>query len=147
MKKQYLLDPNFVPAKKSKKKIGMSISYYIAGTIISLLFILPLLYMIASSTKSDEAIAMSNRSIMMIIPDFAHMFTNYAEVFKGYDIWKYALNSIGYAAVIIVFNTLVNGLAGYVLAKFDFPGKGFREQIRLRIRSSRFTAVGTNQRQ
>ena len=111
MKKQYLLDPNYVPAKKSKKKIAYSISYYVAGAILSLFFILPLLYMFAASTKSEEMVAMHNtsRSIMMFIPDFAHMnhfFDNYANVFTQYDIWKYALNSLGYAAVIIVLNII-----------------------------------------
>lgn len=130
MRKQYLLDPNFVPAKKSKKKIANSVTYYIVGAVISLFFILPLLYMFAASTKSDELIAIHNtsRSIMMFIPDFsniAHLFDNYAEVITQYDIWKYALNSLGYASIIIVLNIIVNGLAGYVLAKFHFPGKGF----------------------
>ena len=122
------LEPNFVPAKKSKKKIAGSISYYTVGTIISLFFILPLLYMFAVSTKSDESIARSSSNIMMFIPDFgniAHFFDNYKIIFSDYDLWKYALNSILYALIAIVFNVIVNGLAGYVLAKFNFPAKGF----------------------
>ena len=128
MKKKYLIDPNFVPAKKSKKKIIYSTIYYVVGALVSLLFILPLLYMVAASTKSDEAIGMSSRTIMMFIPDFGnitHFFDNYIDVFRNFDIWKYAINSFGYAAVIIVANVIINGLAGYVLAKFNFPGKGF----------------------
>lgn len=126
--KKYLNDPNFVPAKKSKKKIAGSIIYYIIGATLSLFFILPLLYMISASTKGEESIAFSNGTIMMFLPDFAHLgtfFSNYGVVFGQYDIWKYALNSLIYAAIVIVFNVIVNGLAGYVLAKFNFPGKGF----------------------
>ena len=126
--KKYLNDPNFVPAKKSKKKIAGSIIYYIIGATLSLFFILPLLYMISASTKGEESIAFSNGTIMMFLPDFAHLgtfFSNYGVVFGQYDIWKYALNSLIYAAIVIVFNVIVNGLAGYVLAKFHFPGKGF----------------------
>ena len=84
--------------------------------------------MIASSTKSEESIAFSSGTIMMFIPDFSnigHMFDNYKVIFGDYDVWKYALNSLLYAAIVIVFNVLVNGLAGYVLAKFNFPAKGF----------------------
>ena len=129
MKKNNMtLDPNFFPSKKSKKRIVKSVLYYIVGTSLSLMFILPLLYMLASSTKSDEAIAYSSGTIMMFIPDLSnigHIFDNYKVVFTEHEVWKYALNSILYAAIVIVFNVLVNGLAGYVLAKFNFPAKGF----------------------
>ena len=84
--------------------------------------------MFAASTKSEQSIAFSNGNLMMFIPDFtnlAHFFDNYKVIFGSYDVWKYALNSLIYAAIVIVFNVIVNGLAGYVLAKFDFPAKGF----------------------
>ena len=121
-------EPNFIPAKKSKKKIVKTVIYYVIGALLSIFFLLPLLYMIASSTKSEESIAFSSGTIMMFIPDFSnigHMFDNYKVIFGDYDVWKYALNSLLYAAIVIVFNVLVNGLAGYVLAKFNFPAKGF----------------------
>ena len=127
----YSLDPNFIPARKSKKKIAFSVIYYVVGAILSFVFILPLLYMIATSTKSNDAIGFANSSgsFSMFIPDFSsasQFFNNYKEALFGkYQIWKYAINSMIYAAISIVFNTLVNGLAGYVLAKFNFPGKGF----------------------
>ena len=121
-------EENFVPAKKSKKKIAKTVIYYVVGTILSLAFILPLLYMFAASTKSPESIAFSSGKITMFLPDFSdlgHFFKNYRVIFGDYDVWKYAINSLIYAGFAIVFNILVNGLAGYVLAKFDFPGKGF----------------------
>ena len=122
------LEPDYIPAKKSKKKMAWSVVYYVIGIFISLLFISPLLYMFAASTKSEEAIAFSNGTIMMFIPDFTNLggfFDNYKVIFGQYDVWKYALNSIVYAIIVIFFNVIVNGLAGYVLAKFNFPGKGF----------------------
>lgn len=122
------LEPDYIPAKKSKKKVAWSVVYYVIGIFLSLLFISPLLYMFAASTKSEEAIAFSNGTIMMFIPDFTNLggfFDNYKVIFGQYDVWKYALNSIVYAIIVIFFNVIVNGLAGYVLAKFNFPGKGF----------------------
>ena len=50
-------------------------------------------------------------------------FENYKSVLINYDIWKYALNSLIYAAIVIVLNVIINGLAGYVMAKLHFPGK------------------------
>ena len=123
-----LLEPNFVPAKKSKKKIILSVVYYVVGALISLFFIMPLLYMFAASTKSEQSIIYASGTLAMFVPDFSnlgHFFDNYGVIFGDYDVWKYALNSLAYAAFVIVFNVIVNGLAGYVLAKFDFPAKGF----------------------
>ena len=122
------LEPNFIPAKRNKKKTVKAVIYYVVGIVLSIFFLLPLLYMVASSTKSEESIAFASGTIMMFIPDFTnigHWFDNYKVIFGDYDVWKYALNSLLYAAIVIVFNVLVNGLAGYVLAKFNFPAKGF----------------------
>ena len=122
------LEENFTPAKKSKRKIVHSVIYYVVGALLSLMFILPLLYMFVASTKNPESIAFSNGTVQMFLPDFSDLknfFANYKVIFGSYDIWKYAINSLIYALFAIVLNVLVNGLAGYVLAKFDFPAKGF----------------------
>lgn len=114
--------------KPSKKKLILNIIYYFSGTILSLIFIFPLLYMIATSTKTEEAFASSLGTIKMFLPDFSSIgtwFNNYSVIFGDYGVWKYALNSLIYALIVIVLNVLINGLAGYVLAKFNFPGKKF----------------------
>ena len=119
-------EQHYNPRKPSKKKIVLNVIYYVIGTILSLIFLLPIFYMIAASTKTDEQIAQAAGTIMMFIPDFTaiqNAFDNYIQLFSEYEIWKYALNSLIYAAITIVLNILVNGLAGYVLAKFRFPGK------------------------
>jgi fructooligosaccharide transport system permease protein len=121
-------EEHYIAPKTSKKKIVANIIYYIVGTILSLIFLLPVFYMIATSTKTDEQIAQSAGTIMMFIPNFdsmATIFDNYIVLFGEHEIWKYALNSLMYAAITIVLNVLVNALAGYVLAKFHFPGKKF----------------------
>ncbi len=114
--------------KPSKKKLILNIIYYFSGTILSLIFIFPLLYMVATSTKTEEAFASSLGTIKMFLPDFSSIgtwFNNYSVIFGDYGVWKYALNSLIYALIVIVLNVLINGLAGYVLAKFNFPGKKF----------------------
>ena len=118
--------PNFRPNKTPVKKTVKEIIYHIVGIVLSLMFILPILYMLATSTKSESAYAAGVGSLNMFMPDFANLgtaFENYKNVLMNYDIWKYALNSFVYAAIVIVLNILVNGLAGYVMAKLTFPGK------------------------
>ena len=118
--------PNFRPNKTPVKKTVKEIVYYVVGIVLSLIFILPIMYMLATSTKGEVAYAESVGTMNMFLPDFANLgvaFENYKSVLVNYDIWKYALNSFIYAAVVIVINILVNGLAGYVMAKLTFPGK------------------------
>ncbi|MBP3582652.1 MAG: carbohydrate ABC transporter permease [Clostridia bacterium] len=118
--------PNFRPNKAPVRKNVKEIVYYVVGIILSLIFILPILYMLATSTKGEVAYAESVGTLNMFLPDLAHLgiaFENYKNVLLDYDIWKYALNSFLYAGIVIVINILVNGLAGYVMAKLVFPGK------------------------
>ncbi|MBQ4510790.1 MAG: carbohydrate ABC transporter permease [Clostridia bacterium] len=118
--------PNFRPNKAPVKKTVKEIIYHVVGVVLSLMFILPILYMLATSTKSESTYAAGVGTLNMFLPDFANIgiaFDNYKNVLLNYDIWKYALNSFIYAAIVIVLNILVNGLAGYVMAKLTFPGK------------------------
>lgn len=118
--------PNFRPNKAPASKTVKEIVYHVVGIALSLVFLFPILYMLATSTKSEVAYAESIGTINMFLPDFANLGTalaNYKSVLMNYEIWKYALNSFLYAAIVIVLNVLVNGLAGYVMAKLRFPGK------------------------
>ncbi len=118
--------PNFRPNKAPVRKNVKEIVYYVVGIILSLIFILPILYMLATSTKGEVAYAVGVGTLNMFLPDLAHLgiaFENYKNVLLDYDIWKYAFNSFLYAGIVIVINILVNGLAGYVMAKLVFPGK------------------------
>ncbi|MBQ8381011.1 MAG: carbohydrate ABC transporter permease [Clostridia bacterium] len=126
MDKKLMDMPNFRPNKTPVKKTVGEIVYHVIGIVLSLIFVLPILYMLATSTKGEVAYAESIGTINMFLPDFASSavaFENYKSVLLDYDIWKYALNSFIYAAVVIVLNILINGLAGYAMAKLTFPGK------------------------
>ena len=118
--------PNFIPNKTPLKKTVYEIIYHIVGIVLSLVFLFPILYMLATSTKSEFAYAQGIGTINMFIPDFANLgnaFDNYKNVLLGKNIWQYAINSFTYAGIVIVLNVIVNGLAGYVMAKLRFPGK------------------------
>ena len=126
MDKRFTDLPNYRPNRIPTKKTVKEVIYHIVGILLSLIFVMPILYMLATSTKSEGAYAESVGTINMFLPDFANSaiaFENYKSVLLNYDIWKYALNSFTYAAIVIVLNILVNGLAGYVMAKLVFPGK------------------------
>ena len=126
--RQLIQDDEVTIVKKSSRTIYMKIIYYVFGTALALTFLFPILYMIACSTKSEETIAQHAGTLMMFIPDFGnigHFFDNYQILFGGYNVGRYALNSLLYAAIIIVLNILINGMAAYAISKLRFPGKRF----------------------
>ena len=110
------------------KKITMRTVTYVGCIVLAIFFIFPLLWMIVTSTKTEMQYANDLGSFATFLPnvsDLSTFFDNYLSVLTEYDIWKYALNSLGYAAAVVVCNIIVNALTGYVMAKFTFPGKGF----------------------
>ena len=119
-------------ARRQAKKITAHTVTYICSAVIAVFFVFPLIWMIVTSTKTELQYANDLGSFNTFLPylkDLSTFFDNYKSVLTQYDIWKYALNSFGYALAVVAGNILVNALAGYVMAKFTFPGKGFMSFI------------------
>ena len=107
--------------QKQRKQLG-SMLFYLGNTIIALIFVSPLIWMIASSLKPEAGIFKGLNSLSTFIPKDASL-NNYVEVFERINMWKFIFNSLFYVLVIIVLDLLVNSLCGYALAKFEFKGK------------------------
>lgn len=107
--------------QKQRKQLG-SLLFYVGNTIIALIFVSPLIWMIASSLKPEAGIFKGLNSLSTFIPKGASL-NNYVEVFERINMWKFIFNSLFYVLVIIVLDLLVNSLCGYALAKFEFKGK------------------------
>ncbi len=91
----------------------------------SLFFLFPVIWMICNSFKTDAAITADMNSIRAFLPpaftqDF---FKNYIDILFGTKFMQYMGNTLLYAAILIVLGIIVNGLAGYALAKLKFPGR------------------------
>lgn len=95
--------------------------------VMSLFFLFPVIWMLANSFKTDAAITADMNSLRAFIPPVLNgsFFENYVTVIKDTDFIRYMLNTLFYAAILIVAGVIVNGLAGYALAKIKFP---FRER-------------------
>ena len=93
----------------------------------SLFFLFPVIWMAANSFKTDAAITRDMNSLAAFIPPAlnGNFFDNYITVLTNTSFLKYTVNTLFYAAVLIVLGVIVNGLAGYALAKIKFP---FRER-------------------
>ena len=95
--------------------------------VMSLFFLFPVIWMLANSFKTDAAITADMNSLRAFVPPALNgsFFENYVTVIKNTGFIRYMLNTLCYAAILIVAGVIVNGLAGYALAKIKFP---FRER-------------------
>ncbi|MCI7207231.1 MAG: carbohydrate ABC transporter permease [Clostridium sp.] len=93
---------------------------------VSLFFLFPVIWMVVNSFKGDAQIIQDMNTMSAFKPPSldGNFFSNYATIIKSSDLMKYMANTVFYSAVLIVLSILVNGLAGYALAKIKFP---FRE--------------------
>ena len=93
----------------------------------SLFFLFPVIWMAANSFKTDAAITRDMNSLAAFVPPAlnGNFFDNYITILTNTSFLKYTVNTLFYAAVLIVLGVIVNGLAGYALAKIKFP---FRER-------------------
>lgn len=95
--------------------------------VLSIFFLFPVIWMLANSFKPDAAITADMNSIAAFIPPApdGNFFENYVSIITNTSFLRYMGNTLLYAAILIVLSIVVNGLAGYALAKIQFP---FREQ-------------------
>ena len=95
--------------------------------VLSLFFLFPVIWMLANSFKGDAQITADMNTAAAFIPPTLNgsFFDNYISILTDTSFLRYMLNTLFYAAVLIVLGVIVNGLAGYALAKIKFP---FRER-------------------
>lgn len=111
----------------TKKQKGVNWVLVILMLALSLFFLFPVIWMIANSFKPDAAITADMNSMRAFIPPAlnGNFFENYISIITDTSFLRYMGNTLFYAAVLIVLGIVVNGLAGYALAKINFP---FRER-------------------
>ena len=100
--------------------------------VLSIFFLFPVIWMLANSFKPDAQITADMNTVAAFIPPAlnGNFFENYVSIITDTNFLRYMGNTLLYAAILIVLSIIVNGLAGYALAKIDFP---FRDQWLLLI--------------
>lgn len=104
-------------------QILTKVLFYAGNIIIGIIFVSPLLWMIAASLKPESDIFANMNSILTFIPLEATL-DNFKEVFSRLNLVQVFKNTFVYIALILVLDLLINSICGYALAKFEFRGKG-----------------------
>jgi multiple sugar transport system permease protein len=104
--------------------VGLRIPVHAFYILVSLIFVLPLIWSLASSLRPLEEIFKytSPFSLRAFFPDHLYL-SAYISIFweKGFGIA--VLNSIFVASATVFGGLIINGLAGFVFAVFQFPGR------------------------
>jgi multiple sugar transport system permease protein len=93
--------------------------------IVITLFLLPVLFMLASSFKHEEHVLTQAGSLRALWPETASL-QNYRDVLARVPFLSYLLNSVWINGLIVGCGLVVNALAGYALARLRWRG---REQV------------------
>lgn len=107
-------------SRLSLKKIG----FHVFVLSLSLLFILPLFWMISSSFKTEQQIYSDMTSLRAFFPSIKNFTIKpYTELLGSYNIFRNMLNSLFYSVITVASSLVINSLAGYALAKMKLPFK------------------------
>jgi len=95
-----------------------NILWYVILLSFSLIFVLPIIWIFISSLKTSNEIFSWPPTIL---PNNV-TFSNYITAFNKGNFVTYFKNSIFVAVAATALTLLINSMAGYALAKFDFKG-------------------------
>lgn len=115
---QHLVPDQEPAARKHRTKMSPLATLILFLGAVYCLF--PVFWVLMASTKDASELF----STFTLIPS-THLFDNIAELSAYRDglFWRWMVNTAFYAGVGSIASTFVSALTGYVLAKFNFPGK------------------------
>lgn len=105
-----------------RRRISVTISYLLLS-VLTLVFVLPILFMLVSSFKGAEAIFEDLRSWRAFVPVGALSLDNIQYVFARGSFQKYAVNSVIITLVTVLLSILINSMAAFALARLKWPGR------------------------
>lgn len=119
--REYRVSIEGMPPRTLAPKKLARIATIVALTITMLYFILPIIWVMFSATKSNSDLVSTNGFW------FGHfeLADNYTKLMGWTQglFWRWVLNSLFYSTTAGVIGTLISVAAGYAMAKFIFPGR------------------------
>lgn len=119
--RQYTPSLEGMPPRSLAPSKAARIVTIVALTFTMLYFVLPIIWVMFSATKSNADLASTNGFW------FGHfeLVENYGKLMGWTQglFWRWVLNSLFYSTTAGVIGTLISVAAGYAMAKFVFPGR------------------------
>lgn len=111
------------PFSDEKNPRARRIGGLIGRMILSLVFGLPLLFMIVSGFKNDDDIFGDLTSVKAFLPVGHLTMDNYSAVFTRVPFGQFIFNSVLISVCTVVLGLIVNSMAAFALARLRFRGK------------------------
>ncbi|MCB9077803.1 MAG: carbohydrate ABC transporter permease [Anaerolineaceae bacterium] len=96
---------------------------YTLLVIVAFIFAFPVVFMVMSSLKTNEAIFADMRSIRAFLPVGQISFNNYLEAFLRTDAWRFIFNSVIIATFTVILGLFFNSMAAFALARMKWRGQ------------------------
>ncbi|SCY58806.1 carbohydrate ABC transporter membrane protein 2, CUT1 family [Paenibacillus polysaccharolyticus] len=101
------------------RRFGAAVGTYLVLTVVSLIMIVPLIWMVSTSLKEPQSIFTYPPQW---IPD-SLQFQNYIDVFRLIPFHRFYRNSVYISALVVLGTVFFSSLAGYAFAKIPFKGR------------------------
>lgn len=105
-----------------KLSLGRVLSY-IAAFFFAVIFIFPLIFMVVSSFKTDNALVADVGSLRAFLPVGDISLNNYAGVFERIPFARFVFNSLLVSTITVALGLIINSMLGFVLARMQFRGR------------------------
>ena len=125
--------------KKINKTLG-NIIFYLGNTLVGLIFVSPLLWMLASSFKPELEIFSNLNSLSTCIPKNFTL-ANYVEVFERIKVFTILKNTLIYIGIVLIGDLLLGSMFGYALAKMKYRFRGISLTIVIALMSMPVEAI------
>jgi multiple sugar transport system permease protein len=117
-----------------------SVVNYVLLTVAVLLFIAPVLFMVAGSLKPEARVLSDMGSLRAVLPGDTGL-QNYRDVFTRIPFGRYLWNSALINGLIVGLGLIINALAGYALARLRWRGRGLMLAVVLALLVIPFEAI------
>ncbi|WP_395399861.1 carbohydrate ABC transporter permease [Pseudoduganella sp. UC29_106] len=104
-------------------KIAHRILMLLAMSALAIVFVTPLLFMVASSFKSEDAIFSNIASLSAYMPSESWSLDNYREIFSRSQLPSFLLNSAIIASSVVVGGVLLNSMLAFALCRLRWGGR------------------------
>jgi len=125
--------------KKINKVLG-NVIFYLGNIVVGLIFVSPLLWMLASSFKPELEIFSNLNSLSTFVP--AHFtLKNYVEVFQRLKVFTILKNTLVYIGIVLLGDLLLGSMFGYALAKLKYRFRGISLTLVIALMSMPVEAI------
>jgi multiple sugar transport system permease protein len=105
---------------RNRRPVAAIMLTYAILFVVSLLFLYPLLWMIATSLRTRQEIALA--PMLDLIPE-TWRFENYTNAFESFPAWVYLKNTLITSIIPVIFLPLSSSLVGFAFARIRVPGR------------------------